>query len=77
MTGPGDGDTVPAIQVLESLVLGVISWWTGKFHRNKVLDLVTRHFQPSEVLEASTALARACQLESPGRKNNTATRSAC
>ena len=75
MAKPGDPD--PASQVLESLVLGVISWWTGKFHRNQVLDLVTRHFQPMEVFEASSELARVCNLELPGRKNNTATRSAC
>ena len=67
MSGDDDGD--PASKVLESLVLRVISWWTGKFHRNQVLNLVTRHFQAVEVHEASLLLAQACKLGTPIKHN--------
>ena len=75
MSGEDDGD--PASKVLESLVLGVVSWWTGKLHRNKVLILVTRLFQALEVHEASLMLAQACKLGTPIKHNNTPSRSAC
>ena len=73
--GNDDGD--PALKVVESLVLGVVSWWAGKFHRNQVLNLVTRHYLASEVHEASLKLAKACQHDAPVKHNNTGSRSAC
>ena len=75
MAGEDDGD--PYTRGVESLVLGVVSWWTGKFHRNEVLNLVTRHFQAQEVYEAGLKLARASNLGAPVRHNNTPSRSAC
>ena len=75
MAGQDDGDPPP--KVVESLVLGVVNWWSGKFHRNQVLNLVTRHFLPMEVFEANMQLAKASQIEVPGKKNNTPSRSAC
>ena len=76
MSVDDDGD--PAMKVVESLVLGVVNWWTGKFHRNQVLNLVTRHFQALEVHEASLQLAQACQPGVvPVKHNNTPSRSAC
>ena len=76
MSGDDDGD--PAMKVVESLVLGVVNWWTGKFHRNQVLNLVTRHLQALEVHEASLQLAQACQPGVvPVKHNNTPSRSAC
>jgi hypothetical protein len=75
LSADADGD--PASKVLESLVLGVISWWTGKFHRNQVLNLVIRHFQALEVHDASVLLAQSCKLGTPIKHNNTPSRSAC
>ena len=75
MAGQDDGDPPP--KVVESSVLGVVNWWSGKFHRNQVLNLVTRHFLPMEVFEANMQLAKASQIEVPGKKNNTPSRSAC
>ena len=72
----GDGTDISS-KGIESMVLGVVSWWAGKHHRNQVLNLVTRHFQAGEVYEAGVLLAQACQLGTPIRHNNTPSRSAC
>ena len=74
MSGNDDGD--PALIRVESMVLGVISWWAGKSTRNEALNLVTRHFQPLEVYEAHLKLAGACNLEIPIKHKNTPNRSA-
>ena len=54
-----------------------MNWWTGKFHRNQVLNLVTRHYQAHEVYEASLKLAQSCNLDTPVKHYNTPSRSAC
>ena len=71
-----EGDDDPGPPLLENLPLAVASWWVGRHSRSEVLDLMTRHYLPVDLFEAHLELARVCQLEPPGRRQNSTTRSA-
>ena len=70
---PDTGD--PSVSV-EDPILGVVSWWLGKYSRNEVLVLITRHFKIEEVFEAHKLLATKCKLPEPTGHRNSVLRSA-
>ena len=56
-------DTPPGIIV--SLVLGTVHMWYLKGDRNKIVDLIVRHFSASELLEARKELSTAVKATEP------------
>ena len=72
-TGGGNPVTQP---VLEDPLLAVANWWVGRHSRVEVLDLLTRHFLPVDMLMAHQELARVCQMDPPGIHKSSANRPA-
>ena len=62
--------------IIVSLVLGTVHMWHLRGNRNKVVDLIVRHFSASELLEARKELCKAVDAEDPVARRDSGQRPA-
>ena len=65
LTGDKVGGDVTSIKTVTDLLLGVVNWWCLKFDNTKVVNLVMRHFEQTEVYHSCLILADTCGLPKP------------
>ena len=54
-----NGDPPETVITAESVVLGVVNWWSTKFSHKQVRAMVEKNFDQEEILDAQKVLANA------------------
>ena len=72
------GDESEGLKAMESLLLSVGHYWSGRETADRQVDLFERHFRQDEMLAALKELAEQAKLPAPkqrqGGSNRTATK---